>query len=141
MYLLHFDEPLSHARHYIGFANGEGLEARIASHRAGSGAKIMAAVVRAGIGFEVVRTWEKDPRPGRTHLRASRDTERYLKGQRDASRLCPLCADERRERSNRLRRERRAGRPRLGVPWALTPEERHEREAAADLDAFDEIPF
>ena len=153
VYLLHFEKPLSHARHYIGFANGEGLEARIASHRAGTGAKIMAAVVEAGIDFEVVKTWTRDPKTGGP---ASRLTERDLKRQRNATRMCPICAPAKHEREMRLRAERAAGRPRLGVPWALSPEERYERQVAAyergdvadppedypaDLPEFEDIPY
>ena len=62
VYLIHFDAPLGNtsnprgqAQHYIGYTDN--LAERIETHRHGNGAAIMAAVRRAGIGWEVVRTW------------------------------------------------------------------------------------
>jgi hypothetical protein len=87
VYLIHFDRPLGDvtnphgtAQHYIGFANGDGLEARLEAHRSGNGARIMAAVEREGIGWQVVKTWPGD-----------RDLERRLKCQKHAARFCPIC--------------------------------------------------
>lgn len=79
IYLLHFDRPLSHAKHYLGFSDAP--EERIAEHRAGTGkcAKIMRALKLAGIGFKIA--WI---RPG------DRNRERTLKA-RGKSRICPLC--------------------------------------------------
>lgn len=78
VYLIHFERPLHHARHYMGWTNN--LDARIAEHANGDGAKLMAAIRKAGIGFEVVRTWDGD-----------RHLERRLKNQKMAPRLCPVC--------------------------------------------------
>jgi hypothetical protein len=58
VYLLHFERPYRHARHYLGFA--EDLERRLELHRAGRGARLVDVVVAAGIGFQLVRTWEGD---------------------------------------------------------------------------------
>ena len=83
-YLLHFERPYKHARHYLGFA--EDLERRLELHRAGRGARLVEVVVAAGIGFRLVRTWEGD-----------RTLERILKNRHNApARLCPLCRAERR---------------------------------------------
>lgn len=79
VYLIHFHEPLKHARHYVGWA--QYLDQRIAHHRAGNGAKIMSAVEAAGIGWEVVRTW-----PG------SRQLERRIKTGHNTPRVCPVCS-------------------------------------------------
>jgi hypothetical protein len=57
------------------------LDRRLAQHREGTGARILAAAAARGIGFDVVRTW-----PG------GRDVERQLKRLRNAPRLCPTCA-------------------------------------------------
>lgn len=64
VYLVCFDRPLSHARHYLGYCNDkeESLEQRIERHRRGDGAKILRAVTQAGIGFKVVRVWEDGDR-------------------------------------------------------------------------------
>jgi predicted GIY-YIG superfamily endonuclease len=79
VYLLHFDEPYEHARHYLGWAAS--IRARVAQHRRGNGARLMAVITAAGIGFEVARTW-----PG-----ADRTLEAALKRRHNTPRLCPLC--------------------------------------------------
>jgi predicted GIY-YIG superfamily endonuclease len=78
VYLLHFDKPLKHARHYIGFSTS--LARRLEHHRKGSGSSLMAAVARAGIEFKVARTWKAD-----------RTFERSLKNRNNAPKLCPIC--------------------------------------------------
>lgn len=104
-YLIHFDRPIGditkptgYAQHYIGSADN--LAARLAAHAAGRGAKIMTAVVRAGIGWHVARTW-----PG------GRKRERQIKRQGGAARLCPDCNYRRRNR-----------RPRPVTDWPAAPE-------------------
>lgn len=78
IYLLHFDAPFSHAKHYTGWARH--LEARIRHHRNGtSGAKLMDALHAAGIGFQVAKTEY-----------GTRTRERQLK-QHGATRRCPIC--------------------------------------------------
>jgi len=88
VYLIHFDKPLKHARHYLGWADR--LDARLAHHRTGNGARLMAAVATAGIGWEVVRTWPGD-----------RTWERRLKRGKNAPQICPVCnpGNRRRERA------------------------------------------
>ena len=58
VYLLHFDRPYKHARHYLGWAAAGHLDSRIAAHRGGQGARrLMAVIEAAGIGFRLARTW------------------------------------------------------------------------------------
>jgi predicted GIY-YIG superfamily endonuclease len=78
VYLLHFDRPYCHARHYLGFACD--LDQRIARHRAGDGARLVEVAAAAGIGFVVARTWPGD-----------RTLERSLKRRKASPRLCPIC--------------------------------------------------
>lgn len=78
VYLLHFERPYAHAAHYTGWSTN--LTARLAEHEAGHGARLLAVVREAGIGWQLARTW-----PG------TRDTERALKRQGGAARRCPLC--------------------------------------------------
>jgi predicted GIY-YIG superfamily endonuclease len=78
VYLLHFDASYRHARHYTGWTDD--LPARLATHETGRGARLLAVVRDAGIGWQLARTW-----PG------SRARERQLKRQGGASRRCPLC--------------------------------------------------
>jgi len=92
VYLLHFDQLYvpypdapagSCAGHYTGFAYGgpRGLSRRLAKHGTSEGARLMLAIARAGIGWQLARTWW----PG------TRDLERRLKVQGGAARRCPLC--------------------------------------------------
>lgn len=78
VYLLHFERPYKHARHYRGYTDD--LTARLAAHANGSGARLMAVIHAAGIGFTLARTW-----PG------TRTRERQLKNQGGAARMCPIC--------------------------------------------------
>lgn len=81
VYLIHFDRPYHHCRHYIGYCDDGHLEARLARHKSGDGAKLLRVVTQAGIDIEVARTWPD----------GDRALERRLKNQKKASRLCPIC--------------------------------------------------
>ena len=82
LYLMHFDRPYHHARHYLGCTHN--LERRVAEHRNGTGARLLRAVNKAGIGYAVVRTWE-----------GYRAEELQMKAQKNAPRYCPVCLQER----------------------------------------------
>lgn len=89
VYLIHFDKPLGdlanirgQAQHYLGYTDD--LEARLERHREGNGSAIMAAVVKSGITWHVVRTWEGD-----------RTLERKLKQRKNSPKLCPICQNGR----------------------------------------------
>ena len=79
VYLLHFDKPYMHARHYLGWAKH--LEQRLEHHRAGTGANLLKVITQHGINFEVARIWENE----------DRNFERRLKNQGGLSRHCPIC--------------------------------------------------
>ncbi len=79
VYLIHFDIPYAHARHYTGWAAD--IPVRLAQHRIGGGARLMAVITDAGLSWRLARIW-----PG-----ADRDKERRLKRSGGASRYCPLC--------------------------------------------------
>ncbi len=85
VYLICFDRPFKHARHYIGYCNDgeEALESRIDRHRRGDGSRLLRAVTAAGIGWKVVRTWPD----------GDRNFERKLKNRKKASELCPVCRE------------------------------------------------
>jgi len=83
VYLLCFDTKFKHARHYIGYVKkAEGLEPRMEKHRKGTGSKLMAAVSKAGIGFQITRLWSN----------ADQNFERWLKNKKNAKYLCPCCS-------------------------------------------------
>jgi predicted GIY-YIG superfamily endonuclease len=81
IYLLHFDTPYKHAKHYIGWTLD--LDRRIEEHQAGNTAsgRLMAVIAQAGIKFQLARVWTE----------ATRSYERSLKRRGGASRICPLC--------------------------------------------------
>jgi predicted GIY-YIG superfamily endonuclease len=79
VYLIHFDKAFKHARHYLG--KTADLRQRLADHRAGKGARLLAVLKQKGIGWRVVRTWE----------RADKGLERRLKSLHRAE-LCPRCS-------------------------------------------------
>jgi predicted GIY-YIG superfamily endonuclease len=82
IYLIHFDRPYRHARHYLGYCRTpEDLAARLARHRAGRGARLLRVVQGAGIGWHVARTWPD----------GDRTRERRLKNNRNGPRYCPVC--------------------------------------------------
>jgi predicted GIY-YIG superfamily endonuclease len=81
VYLLHFARPYRHARHYLGWTDD--LEERLARHRDGRGARLLAVVTEAGIEWTVARVWD-----------GSRALERRLKSWHKARALCPLCREE-----------------------------------------------
>lgn len=84
VYLLHFDKPHYHAKHYLG-ATGC-LDGRLAAHHAGYSAHLMQAVKKAGIGFKLARLWRCES------WEESRDLERRLKRRHGSNvLLCPLC--------------------------------------------------
>jgi len=80
VYLIHFQTKLHHAEHYLGFVE-HNLPQRLKKHKAGTGAKLLAALNRAGIAWDVVRVW-KD---------GDRHFERQLKNRKKSRCLCPVC--------------------------------------------------
>ncbi|MBA2681315.1 MAG: endonuclease [Ktedonobacteraceae bacterium] len=82
VYLIHFERPFKHARHYLGATTN--LEKRLRLHQRGLGSCLMAAVVKAGIPWTVTRTWV-----------TSFDHEQALKAQKNGPRLCPVCLQAR----------------------------------------------
>lgn len=69
-------------RHYLG--GSKDIEARFQEHAAGTGAKLLAAAIERGIGFEIVRVWECKPRDIWT-------IEKKLKAQKNGPKFCPAC--------------------------------------------------
>ncbi len=110
IYLLHFDRAYYHARHYIGWASD--LDRRLERHDLGSGSRLVAAVLDAGIGFEVSRTWE-----------GTRRDERRLHRRHNSPRECPLCNEGDRAPRNTSQRARGPVVRRHGssVPSSISP--------------------
>lgn len=81
VYLIHFDEPYEHARHYLGYTKC--LTVRLALHRSGQGARLIQVIQEAGIGWTLATWWRGD-----------RSLERRLKNWHNAKKLCPICRAE-----------------------------------------------
>ena len=82
VYLIHFNEKLHHAQHYIGFVE-KNLKQRIKKHKSNKGAKLLIAVNEKGIQWEVVKVWEE----------GDRSLERQLKNRKKARCFCPVCRE------------------------------------------------
>jgi predicted GIY-YIG superfamily endonuclease len=84
-YLIHLDQRLGSdhsrggCRHYIGTTTN--LDRRLVTHRAGLGARVLAAANERGITYDVVRTWD-----------GGREIEKRLKAHHNAPKLCPRCS-------------------------------------------------
>jgi hypothetical protein len=78
IYMLHFDQPYKHARHYVGWT--EDLLDRLDRHASGHGARLVEVIWHAGIGFTLVRLCE-----------GTRRRERAIKHAGGAVRYCPAC--------------------------------------------------
>ena len=78
IYLLHFERPYRHARHYLGWTTN--LPARLTARTTGHGARLIDVITTAGIGFTLARTWS-----------GTRTRERQLKNHGGHARHCPLC--------------------------------------------------
>ena len=80
VYLLHFDHPYKHARHYLGYTRDMGI--RMKEHSNGTGARLTQVVLGVGGSWCIARTWD-----------GSRTLERKLKSQKNSPKLCPICRE------------------------------------------------
>lgn len=80
VYLIHFDEKLHHAQHYVGYT--ENLEGRMFCHRNGNGARILNRCNKLGIKYKVVRIWKH----------AGPDLEQHIKRHKNTKHYCPVCS-------------------------------------------------
>lgn len=77
LYVIHFDRPYKHAKHYLGFTRD--LDQRLLKHNAGNGARLMQVIKEAGITYTVHVIGYGD-----------RYEERRLK-KHSSTRYCPRC--------------------------------------------------
>lgn len=82
VYLIHFDQPVAHARHYLGYTTN--VDQRMAMHSRGAGARLMEVLHERGIHWTLV--WVRA---------GNRTEERRLKNYHKSSQLCPICKLER----------------------------------------------
>ena len=79
VYLLHFEKPLHHAKHYVGCTKD--VEKRLERHRKAPTPKIMQALKKKGIDFRLARVWKGK----------GKHFERRIKNRKEAPALCPIC--------------------------------------------------
>lgn len=94
IYVLHFSRPYRHARHYIGWATKDTVQARVDQHMSGRGSPLVKAAVDAGIEVKVAAVM-----PG------TRDMERHLKNRHDNRGVCPDCRSEWLEKKKAMKME------------------------------------
>lgn len=82
VYIIHFDSPLAHAKHYVGFCEDTdtSLDDRIKEHLSGRGARILSVCNERGIGYQLARV-----------LPGDRARERQIKNTKNTSSYCPIC--------------------------------------------------
>lgn len=82
VYLIHFDESLKHAKHYLGYVEKD-VEKRFKRHVDGNGAKILKAANEAGIEYRIARVW----------YGVDRNFERTMKNRKNTKFYCPVCKE------------------------------------------------
>jgi len=85
VYLIHMDQKMFRAQHYLGYTSLESVDQRLKRHLQNHGARMLAAANGKGITYRVVRVWKCD------NWRDARALERKLKGRKNAAQLCPVC--------------------------------------------------
>ena len=85
VYLIHLDQKICHAQHYIGYTRLDSVEQRLNRHKSGSGARFLQYANQIGVNYSIVKTWTF------SNWKSARAFERKLKSQKHAPRLCPVC--------------------------------------------------
>jgi hypothetical protein len=80
VYLIHFEQPFHHARHYVGYTDN--LQRRFNEHvHRKNSSPLLVAASAAGIAWRVAMIWPQ----------AGRDLERLIKRTHHTARYCPEC--------------------------------------------------
>ena len=91
VYLIHFDKPYKHARHYLGYTALESANARLQRHKSGDGAKLLRVCNENNIDYDIVRMWDCN------NIHDAKVLEHKLKKQHNSAKLCPICRKERKD--------------------------------------------
>lgn len=86
VYVLHFDKPYKHAKHYTGIAKN--IEKRIKLHRSGHGARLTQVLKENGISF-TCRVIAEYPIFSMAHA----EEKRLKKKVKNPNRYCPICKE------------------------------------------------
>lgn len=82
VYLIHFDEPLSHAKHYVG--STEHVRERLTNHANGRGSRILRYLHAQRLHWTLARMLV-------CNRGQARYIERRLKDQKNSPEFCPIC--------------------------------------------------
>ena len=104
VYLIHFETPYKHARHYLG--STDNLSRRLFEHATGTGARLMQVIQRAGIRYHVAKVWQGEDAwkqalvywrhcPLPRILQDDLEWEYALKTWKNSPKLCSTCRQER----------------------------------------------
>ena len=120
IYMLHFDQPYKHAKHYVGWTDD--LLDRLDTHARGHGARLVAVIWHAGIGFTLVRICEGTRRRERA-IKNAGGAGPVLPGLHPPALYRPLVSNARRLHPPHLPQPRRkAVIPHAQQPQRLRPE-------------------
>ena len=81
VYVLHFDPPLKHAKHYVGFTEADDVATRLDEHLKGAGSRLVRAAVANGCAIHLAHVF----------VGADRHFERRVKKSTDVCRWCRMC--------------------------------------------------
>jgi predicted GIY-YIG superfamily endonuclease len=81
VYLLHFEQPVARARHYLGFTRDDRLQQRLAEHLAGKGASLTRRAVKQGTAIYLARVFPT----------LTANDEKRIKTGSHFDKLCPIC--------------------------------------------------
>jgi len=84
VYILHFEEPYYHARHYVGYTEDTGRRFKEHFNCHSSGSPLIQAALEAGIKITV----------SRIYFDGGRELERKIKKSHHTHRFCPICKEE-----------------------------------------------
>lgn len=80
VYVLHFDPPYKHARHYIGFVKDKHrIRERICEHLSGQGSPLIKAALAAQHQISLAHFWRSAPRTFETRLKRRADTPAWCR--------------------------------------------------------------
>lgn len=82
IYVLHFDDPIAHAQHYVGCTKNPLY--RFKKHSIGQGSRLCKELFKRGISFQIGSL-------SCCTLNQMRKIERQLKNQKNAARYCTIC--------------------------------------------------
>lgn len=86
VYIIHFARKFYHCQHYIGMTNC--IEERLQKHKSGTGAKIIAAALRAGNDIQELMILEEF-----STARLARNREIQLKREKKSWKHCKICRE------------------------------------------------